>query len=46
LRHEVGRRFITVLEQAGVFKRTDEGKRAFRAFLRRVQERATAVSNA
>jgi UDPglucose--hexose-1-phosphate uridylyltransferase len=38
LRHEVGQRFTTVLEHAGVFKQTEEGKKAFRAFLRKVQE--------
>jgi len=36
LRTEVGKRFITVLEHAGVFKRTEEGKRAFRRFLQTV----------
>ncbi|WP_240371159.1 UDP-glucose--hexose-1-phosphate uridylyltransferase [Anoxybacteroides rupiense] len=40
LRYEVGQRFIVVLEHAGVFKRTEEGKRAFRMFLRRVAEQA------
>lgn len=38
LRHEVGQRFITVLEHAGVFKRNEKGKQAFRTFLRKVQE--------
>jgi UDPglucose--hexose-1-phosphate uridylyltransferase len=38
LQHEVGQRFTTVLEHAGVFKQTEEGKKAFRAFLRKVQE--------
>lgn len=36
LRTEVGKRFITVLEHAGVFKRTEEGKQAFRRFLQTV----------
>lgn len=40
LRTEVGKRFITVLEHAGVFKRTEEGKRAFRRFLQTWQKKA------
>jgi UDPglucose--hexose-1-phosphate uridylyltransferase len=39
LQHEVGQRFITVLEHAGVFKRTEKGKQAFHTFLRKVQEK-------
>lgn len=33
LRNEVGQRFVTVLEHAGVFKRDKRGKDAFRRFL-------------
>ena len=32
LEQEIGKAFLEVLEDAGVFKRTDEGKRAFLAF--------------
>ncbi|MGG6440467.1 UDP-glucose--hexose-1-phosphate uridylyltransferase [Saccharococcus caldoxylosilyticus] len=39
LQHEVGQRFITVLEHAGVFKRNEKGKQAFRTFLRKVQKK-------
>ncbi len=38
LQHEVGERFITVLEHAGVFKQTEKGKKAFRAFCQKVRE--------
>ncbi|WP_243387495.1 UDP-glucose--hexose-1-phosphate uridylyltransferase [Bacillus kexueae] len=37
LRHEVGKVFSTVLEHAGVFKRTSEGKEAFRRFIHHIQ---------
>ena len=33
LEQEVGKVFVQVLEDAGVFKRTQEGKEAFRRFL-------------
>ncbi len=36
LEHEIGKAFLEVLEDAGVFKRTDEGKRAFLRFLRSI----------
>ncbi len=39
LRHEVGKRFVKVLEHAGVFKRTEVGKQAFRRFLQTVRGR-------
>ena len=38
LREEVGRVFAKVLEHAGVFKRNEEGKAAFRRFLAYVNE--------
>jgi UDPglucose--hexose-1-phosphate uridylyltransferase len=38
LQHETGKRFEKVLEHAGVFKRTREGKEAFQRFLQKVQE--------
>ncbi|ANB61942.1 UDP-glucose--hexose-1-phosphate uridylyltransferase [Anoxybacteroides amylolyticum] len=43
LRTEVGKRFITVLEHAGVFKRTKEGKQAFRRFLQTCQKNADSL---
>ncbi|OKO88801.1 UDP-glucose--hexose-1-phosphate uridylyltransferase [Geobacillus proteiniphilus] len=39
LRHEVGQRFVTVLEHAGVFKRDKRGKDAFRRFMQHAVER-------
>ena len=36
LRHEIGIVFLHVLEDAGVYKRTDEGKEAFRRFTERI----------
>lgn len=39
LKEEVGKRFEQVLEHAGVFKRTEEGKRAFHRFIQHLQER-------
>ena len=37
LRREIGRTFEAVLEDAGVYKRTEEGKQAFLRFIRTVQ---------
>ncbi|CAM3786876.1 UDP-glucose--hexose-1-phosphate uridylyltransferase [Mesobacillus zeae] len=37
LKTEVGKKFTRVLEHAGVFKRTDEGKRAFAKFMSHLQ---------
>ena len=34
LRAEIGKTFVKVLEDAGVYKRTDEGREAFRRFVR------------
>ncbi len=39
LQREVGRKFSTVLEHAGVFKRNKEGKQAFERFVDKVNER-------
>ena len=36
LRHEVGQVFKTVLEHAGVFKRDERGRAAFRRFISRL----------
>ena len=36
LRAEIGKTFVRVLEDAGVYKRTDEGREAFRRFVRSV----------
>ena len=36
LRAEIGKTFVKVLEDAGVYKRTDEGREAFRRFVRSV----------
>jgi len=33
LKHEIGLVFLKVLEDAGVYKRTDEGKKAFERFI-------------
>ncbi|MFC0523619.1 UDP-glucose--hexose-1-phosphate uridylyltransferase [Pontibacillus salicampi] len=38
LQEEIGRRFSEVLEHAGVFKRTEEGRAAFHRFLKTVSE--------
>ncbi|MCL6617721.1 MAG: galactose-1-phosphate uridylyltransferase, partial [Anoxybacillus ayderensis] len=38
LKEEVGKRFEQVLEHAGVFKRTEEGKEAFHRFIHHIQE--------
>jgi UDPglucose--hexose-1-phosphate uridylyltransferase len=43
LRHEVGQRFVTVLEHAGVFKRDKRGKDAFRRFLQHAVERMSSL---
>ncbi|MGP3561823.1 UDP-glucose--hexose-1-phosphate uridylyltransferase [Geobacillus sp. BK01] len=42
LRYEVGQRFVTVLEHAGVFKRDQNGKEAFRRFMRHAVERMSS----
>ena len=36
IRAEIGKTFVRVLEDAGVYKRTDEGREAFRRFVRSV----------
>ncbi|WP_143030691.1 hypothetical protein [Thalassobacillus cyri] len=38
LQEEIGRMFSTVLEHAGVYKRTPEGKRAFWRFMDKVKQ--------
>ncbi|SIS42324.1 UDP-glucose--hexose-1-phosphate uridylyltransferase [Salimicrobium flavidum] len=42
LQREVGKRFSQVLEDAGVFKRNEEGKEAFHRFLKVVQQKGSS----
>ena len=43
LRKEVGKVFINVLEHAGVYKRDEEGRKAFDKFMRKVQEDCNGI---
>ncbi|KJE25713.1 hypothetical protein LG52_3778 [Geobacillus kaustophilus] len=43
LKYEVGQRFVTVLEHAGVFKRDKRGKDAFRRFMQHAVERMSSL---
>ncbi|RHW42688.1 UDP-glucose--hexose-1-phosphate uridylyltransferase [Neobacillus notoginsengisoli] len=45
LKEEVGKKFVTVLEHAGVFKRTEEGKQAFAKLKDHVREELRREDN-
>ncbi|WP_445612540.1 UDP-glucose--hexose-1-phosphate uridylyltransferase [Geobacillus sp. YF-1] len=44
LRYEIGQRFVTVLEHAGVFKRDKRGRGAFRRFLSHAMEKMSSFA--